>query len=367
MRPSEMRHNLMLTAVIGLILVGVVVVLIINSLISQDESDIEPGTAITESSAVAPGAATATVRQAQPGSLVAMSETTGDVPPFPKVLEGTTPPEGLEVDEQGHLLVTQRFRQLLDYFTQLIGVEGVPHQLALELAQQHFRASLTAPALGEALEILDRYWEYTEYVNGVQMHPDMKEAKAQFDGHYEMDALTSVEKFREERRSIQQALFSPAEIDAFFADEQRYDKFMLEQIRLSQSDMDDEQRQMLLANNQQTLSPEQLDARQETLVIERYKTMMKDGQLHPGMGNWYQAVSQEMGDNMAEKLLQVEKEKQDWSQKKAAYLSRKDELLRAGLSEQDLVHQLDTLMVADLGFSEFELRRMQALEGRLPH
>ncbi|OZG71187.1 hypothetical protein BTA51_22730 [Hahella sp. CCB-MM4] len=367
MRSSEVHHNLMLTAVIGLIGVGVVAILMLNTFISPDAAGTGP---VIEAEAADNSGSVVGAIAVQHAQVNASSQATGKEVqelPVPRILKGTRPPEGLVVDPQGHLLVTFEFRELMDYFTQLIGVEGVPHEMALALAQQHFRHELSEPALSEALEILDRYWQYTESVNGAQNLPEIKEAKANFDGHYAMDAVASVEKFREERSNIQQALFTPEEIDAFFADEQRYDRFMLEQIRISQSDLDDDQRKVLQANNQQTLSTEQLHARQQTQIIERYKNLVKEEQLQPGMGNWYQEVSQEMGNDVAEKLLQVEREKQNWAEKKAAYQSRKDQLLGAGLSEQDLNQQLDMLMVADLGFSEFELRRMQAIEGRLPN
>ncbi|WP_020410077.1 lipase secretion chaperone [Hahella ganghwensis] len=369
MKRPEVRHNLMVSAIILVLLCGIMTVQLVHEYVLS-ESAAEPIDILASGKAGAKSGAfllkadtlsdnTASKWESGKASLDSIS--------VPKVLQGTEPPDGLQVNEEGRLVVSFKLRQVMDYFAQLMGVEDVPQESAWRLARQYLENKLEEPALSEAMDLLQRYWEYSEYVNGLQQHPEIEQAKASFHGRYEQNALASVELFHDERSRLQRELFSPEEVDAFFAEEQRYDQFMLAQIRLGRSGLGESELRMMSANLEQALSPEQRSHREQTLLIQRYKQLMQKEGMHPGLGTWYQEVSRELGSDVADKMARVEREKQGWEQKKSAYLARKDVLLsRSGISPQDVSQHLDQIMREELGFNDFEMRRMQALEGRLP-
>lgn len=79
---------------------------------------------------------------------------------LPRSLEGTEVDGGLDVDDDGHLVLSPRVIALFDYFFTASGEESDSALRARISA--YARERLREPALGEALALLDRYSAYRE-------------------------------------------------------------------------------------------------------------------------------------------------------------------------------------------------------------
>lgn len=79
---------------------------------------------------------------------------------LPPSLEGTEVDGRLEADDEGHLILGPRVIALFDYFYMATGEEA--ESVIRARIAAHARKTLSEPALGEALALLDRYSAYRE-------------------------------------------------------------------------------------------------------------------------------------------------------------------------------------------------------------
>jgi lipase chaperone LimK len=118
---------------------------------------------------------------------------------LPGSLDGTEADGAITADAAGHLVISLELRRLFDHFLAATGEEPLATIRARIIAVLHER--LPATAASEAIEILDRYLAYREAARTL--------APAASD----VDGLTQVHALRAK-------LFTPAVVQAFFADEE---------------------------------------------------------------------------------------------------------------------------------------------------
>ena len=127
----------------------------------------------------------------------------GEVAPpatLPGSLEGTEPDGAVEADASGHLIITIELRRLFDHFLAASGEESVATMRARIIAVLHAR--LPDAAAAEAIAILDRYLAYRDAAR--RLVPPSSDPRAGLDQVHD----------------LRSKMFSPAVVQAFFADEE---------------------------------------------------------------------------------------------------------------------------------------------------
>ena len=124
------------------------------------------------------------------------------VPPatLPGSLEGTDADGAVAADATGHLIITIELRRLFDHFLAASGEEPIATMRGRIIAV--LRARLPAVAAAEAIAILDRYLAYRDAARALV--PRSPDPVAGLDQVHDLRAR----------------LFSPAVVQAFFADEE---------------------------------------------------------------------------------------------------------------------------------------------------
>lgn len=118
---------------------------------------------------------------------------------LPASLEGTEPDGAVQADAGGHLIIDIELRRLFDHFLIASGEEPIAAMRARIIAV--LRARLPAGAAAEAIAILDRYLAYREAARAL--------APAS-------DPAAGLDQVHE----LRTRMFSPAVVQAFFADEE---------------------------------------------------------------------------------------------------------------------------------------------------
>jgi lipase chaperone LimK len=163
--------------------------------------------ACTRSEPTAPAAASRTVDRGA-SALVRASAAAATAPDdrsaappavLPASLEGTEPDGAVQADAGGHLIVDIELRRLFDHFLIASGEEPIATMRARIIAV--LRARLPATAAAEAIAILDGYLAYREAARSLVAPSD---PAAGLDRVHELRAR----------------MFSPAVVQAFFADEE---------------------------------------------------------------------------------------------------------------------------------------------------
>jgi len=119
---------------------------------------------------------------------------------LPGSLEGTEPDGAVEADASGHLIITIELRRLFDHFLAASGEESVATMRARIIDVLHAR--LPDVAAAEAIAILDRYLAYRDAAR--RLVPPSS------------DLVAGLDQVHDLRRKM----FSPAVVQAFFADEE---------------------------------------------------------------------------------------------------------------------------------------------------
>ncbi len=148
-------------------------------------------------------AGSAPAATAHPALATPRAAEVGDVVPpeaLPGSLEGTEPDGAVLADASGHLIISLELRRLFDHFLAASGEESVATMRARIIAVLHARLPDTAAA--EAIAILDRYLAYRDAAR--HLLPPSSDLKAGLDQVHE----------------LRSKMFSPAVVQAFFADEE---------------------------------------------------------------------------------------------------------------------------------------------------
>ena len=254
----------------------------------------------------------------------------------------------VRLDDSGRLVPDIGLRHLFDYF---IGTaddppepEAVRHALAGHLADKGH----TTEIIAEVMALFDRYLEYQQAAADVSVPSQ--------------DAET-LESVLEELFRLRRSILGPTLAEAFFADEEAYDRYAIERRRILEAEHydEDERRQMLDMLDQQL--PENLaGTRDRSLrlreLTETEKRLREQGASHEEID---QSRRELLGDEAAERLSQLDAQRAEWDRRVREFRQQRDALLRQpGLSDNDRQQAIEKLI--EDNFSEHEARRLNTLD-----
>lgn len=271
---------------------------------------------------------------------------------LPASLRGTEVDGELEVDEQGHLKITQGVRRVFDYFLATVGEESI--ETITARLRAYIRHQLPPMAADEAERLLDSYLAYRQGLHNVQQVQTT--AKDQID----IDAM---------RRQIQQVqslraqFFSTEVIAAFFGDEDAYDRYSLAKMEITQNKkLTTEQRAQQLAEIEQELPSE---LRESLKVINQYndlESLTQEWKKKGGSAAELRQIRERVvGAAAADRLEALDRDNASWDNRMTTWMKDRDAIMNnQGLSAQDKQQQLQNLRNSQ--FSETERLRVETLE-----
>ncbi|WP_281647452.1 lipase secretion chaperone [Parendozoicomonas sp. Alg238-R29] len=264
-------------------------------------------------------------------------------------LRGTTPDGELVLNAAGLPIITPSMRRLFEYYLATLGeqpVSAIRDQFYNYVKEQY------SPRVAVAsLAYFDRYVSYKVHLAEQQLELA------------EMFSALSITELLQQRMELlsrtRTAELGPEMAEAFFGEEERYDRFILSKTTIERDQsLTEEQRQQKL-NELARAWPEY--AEQQSLSVQQ--KVLKE-QVTKARANGasdtdiYELRSVAFGYEAAERLSALDNQRDQWQQRLNEYSQQKQILLAAGLGSQDT--SLDELRTSH--FSGSEIKLVQALE-----
>lgn len=258
----------------------------------------------------------------------------------------------LEVDSDGNLIVSEQVKKVFDYFLMTLGEESLDEILIRINA--HLTSKLAEPALSQAKKVLA---QYLDYKNNMVVLSESYNDQAEFlGGEFETLQAQLDMQSRLRRESM-----DPEVVQAFFEFDEVYDQWSLDRLKIGADDsLSINERKQLLAQMEKQL-PEEILKLQESKYQPQELRELQRAQSFASEEEKYTFYQQQLGDEAAQRLQQLDSNRQQWQARLDDYFERKNELLSVeGLDQMDM-----DVAVTDLKkslFSDNEQRRLIALE-----
>lgn len=298
----------------------------------------------------ASNAATAPAHAAQPPApapLTAVSDSTVQQPArlgeLPRSFNGTRIDGRLQQDAAGNLIIDGDVRRLFDYFLSAIGAEPLTH--SVQRLRQYIDAQLPEPAQTQAQNLLDQYLDY-------------KRELLALDSAARPHNLPALRERLAAVQALRARIFSQTAHQAFFANEEAYDRFTLERLAIQlEQGFDanakgaalDRLHAALPAELQDALVPQlQTQLRQQTAAL----------QARGGDAVQLRQLRQQLVGNAAtERLEALDRQRQVWQQRLADFEQEKSRIEHSqGLGEADKQAAIERL--AEQRFDSSERLRL---------
>lgn len=252
------------------------------------------------------------------------------------------------LDDSGHLVPDINLRQLFDDFIGTAGDPPDPDAVRQALAAYLQDKDHSVERITEILALFDRYTKYLAAAAEVDVPSQ------------DADTLESV---LEELYRLRRQILGPAVAEAFFAEEEAYDRYSIERRRILEAEHHDEttRRQLLEMLDQQL--PDGIAAtRERTLQLQRLgdiQSQLREEGASPEEID--QARRELLGDEAAERLSQLDAQRAEWDRRVREFHQQREALLQQpGLSDNDREAAVEQLI--EDNFSDHEARRLRALE-----
>lgn len=254
----------------------------------------------------------------------------------------TTPPDGLSITADQHLVINKALHDVIDYF--LLG--GFPGERATHVEQllAHMKSVLPAPAYAEAAQIVQKYLVYLEEHDKLlarQATPPTDPGA----GMASMD-LDRIAAWIAQRARLRQSVLGIDVAQAWYGDEETEAQQKLAELRSR-------------TPGSAASTPVDTDPLQQTaasLRDLRAKGASQDAQRA--------VIAQRFGEQAAQRFDVMEHEEQAWQERYATYRREADKISRqSGIAATDRASQIDALRAQTFS-AEPERLRAQALDSQ---
>ncbi len=269
----------------------------------------------------------------------------GPLPTLAASLQGTEIDCPLEVDKQGKLVLNIGIRSCFDYFLSSIG-ENTEAQLIADI-RLYLSSMLPATASPYGIKLLDQYIAYKHALMTLQPAQQAKSLTAE-----------SYQKMIDAMQNLQRQFFNREEIAAFFGNEQSFNQFNVDQLRI---------------NEDKTLTAQQKAAKTAALIDQLPATLADS--IRPSMQYAaLQQLTQEInarggspaelramreslvGAAAADRLEEVDRDEASWKSEVNNYLSAREQIKNSGLDDTGKQQAIDALRNRTFSSNEERLR-----------
>lgn len=271
----------------------------------------------------------------------------GALPPLPGSLQGTEVDGALVADASGHFQPGPEALRLFDYFLSARGEEGAATIRARIEAQIAER--LPPSARDEALRLYDTYLLYLDEASRLVS---------------EGTAVDDMEQRFQELRELRRQVFGSATARALFEEAEQIEEVALERRRImSDPDLNDRERIQRLAELQNRLPEDVRRAEAEAyapLRLAREEDRLREQGASEAE---IRALREQMvGEDAAQRLEDLDRDRAAWSERMAAYRKERDEVLYSVRNAPEEAKVRFLRRVRERHFEPHERPRVEALD-----
>jgi lipase chaperone LimK len=305
----------------------------------------EPITGHAEAFKARPAGGLAVVGADKISDLESFAERGSKLTETPASLRGTVPDGELREDDAHRLLVTEGVRRRFDYFLSALGEEDLNVIRARVAA--HIRKALSAKAAAQAWILFENYLNYRAELSTLPEH----------DG--DIDTMRASLRARQ---ALRQRWFDAATIDAFFGFQDRYAEFALDRRAILEDETLTEAQKgerlntltaSLPADLQRMVSASRKPAEVARQVAELRADKASDVEV-------YEYREQALGRAAAERLGDLDHQRQRWASRYQAYRDQRAAIAHSGLAGAD--QEVEIQRLRERLFEEAERKRVEALD-----
>lgn len=282
---------------------------------------------------------------------------------LPASWQGTRIDGRLKIDEAGHLIVEQQTKDLFDYFLSAAG--EVPTEELIVKLQHYLTENLPSPAKEEGLSLLNDYISYRvelsnyqeQYAN-LHLNENAQEISDNLQQGYSQNNVEQLQTHFEHLYQLRRDKLGMDVADAFFGLQEEYDQYQLEKIKIAQNDSLSVAQKQAEYNRILDEMPTQV---RFIVAPEQVMSQLSDiNQQYISEVDRYQARSELLGDEAAQRLAALDKKREQWKSRLSTFRTMKAEIERSGLSTPDQQQAINQLLNDQ--FSHHERRRVAAIE-----
>ncbi len=282
---------------------------------------------------------------------------------LPASWQGTRIDGRLKIDEAGHLIVEQQTKDLFDYFLSAAG--EVPTEELIVKLQHYLTENLPSPAKEEGLSLLNDYISYRvelsnyqeQYAN-LHLNESAQEISDNLQQGYSQNNIEQLQTHFEHLYQLRRDKLGMDVADAFFGLQEEYDQYQLEKIKIAQNDSLSVAQKQAEYNRILDEMPTQV---RFIVAPEQVMSQLSDiNQQYISEVDRYQARSELLGDEAAQRLAALDKKREQWKSRLSTFRTMKAEIERSGLSTPDQQQAINQLLNDQ--FSHHERRRVAAIE-----
>ncbi|QSQ20712.1 lipase chaperone [Pyxidicoccus parkwayensis] len=249
------------------------------------------------------------VRRAAAHSIAGMN---APLPAVPTSLQDTQEDGALQVDANGHLVLSADVRLLFDYYLSATG-EELPEVIRARIVAA-LREKLPAQATEEAVRLLDDYLAYREATRTLQV----PEGSAPDDMGSRLEAV----------RKLRREHLGDAAAHAFFSADEQVDAVALERMKLEQdATLTQDERERRIAALEEQLPSSMRAQREEALRPLRQQAeergLLATGATAEDLRQYRLAT---VGDEATERLETLDRQRAEWRQRLEAFRAKREAL-----------------------------------------
>jgi len=255
------------------------------------------------------------------------------------------------LDDQGRLIPDRSIRHMFDSYLSAMGEADL--ETLIQMMQAEINQAFDEPARSDALSLLNRYIDYKiELV-------DFETQQLPVDA----SDLQRIEQNQLALTSFRSQFFGTQEYDAFFANDEAHNAYMIEQMRINQNDtLAEEQKQKKLEQALSLLPEEAMQSRKKMLAHSELRTQVEQIRANGGSEEQVFAARQQVyGAQAAMDLQTLDAERATWQGRLDSFVRDKNQILASNLSSPDKDAAIHNLLADQ--FKPFEQKRVVALMG----
>jgi lipase chaperone LimK len=282
---------------------------------------------------------------------------------LPDSLRGTTADNALQIDEEGHLIISTNIKDLFDYFLSTISEEDL--DTILLRIDEYLTYYLQEPALSESKTILTQYvkFKYSLLALEQEMGTDLAQMSQQdkVDGGY----INFLRKQIDQRNALRVQHLDLEVYEAFYEEEQRYDEYTFSKLLVSSDQsLSASERLEKITEFKKTLPEDVRQSMRETQITDELKIRTAKVLAEGGDHQQVRELRREMlGDEAVQRFDTLDQQRAQWKSRIDAYLIQRANILsNQGLTKDELNIQVDVLR-ASL-FNAQEQIRVHSIERR---
>jgi lipase chaperone LimK len=271
---------------------------------------------------------------------------------LPGSLTGLPLPEALMTDEQGNLVVNQLIRNLFDFYLTAIGEESL--ELIIARIKHQLTAQLTGPALAQSMAILTGYLQYRNNLAKI-----LNEQPANLVDTSSLDTLGQHKQLiADSRYQFLDALV----IEAFFAEQDQYDEYMLAQKGIMQNPQLTAELKAQAMDELTQQAPDWLRKQQKAAnQLSHFHQQQQMLKAQQGSAAGIQRLRENtFGIEAADRLARLAEKRQQWQSKLAQY-HQQLAMLPSNSNADDTIRQQQITQLQQQYFSGRELIRIAAI------